>query len=286
MGLRGMDRTLAFMIVQDLQNVVKFYRRQGLVGLKVFLPEFQNELSPTNTLPSAAGKLYASALQRTSKLWPWMIDTVSRVGQAQLLRRQIASELNFSCRLDSPTLSSALEVMNESVINDIRAHYAHPDRKPYPSEDKQLLPSLAPYLDCLGLSCPLLKIYITTEPLDGIACFIFLFVLSQLQQYKYDFKMGILVPKDRGYTFDSTPFVVGVVTLLKQFHSENTQKFVAYMAQYVRCNVVITARESKLKEFPPDVMNILIFLRDFCKYGQCNRDVITQHLPSYLFDTG
>jgi hypothetical protein len=35
-------------------------------------------------------------------------------------------------------------------------------------------------------------------------------------------------------TIDSTPFIVGVITLLKQFHSLNTQKVLAYLGQYVR----------------------------------------------------
>lgn len=35
-------------------------------------------------------------------------------------------------------------------------------------------------------------------------------------------------------TIDSTPFIVGVITLLKQFHSLNTQKVLAYLSQYVR----------------------------------------------------
>ena len=39
-------------------------------------------------------------------------------------------QLNFACKLDSATLSSALEVMNASVLNDIAAHYRDPEQHP------------------------------------------------------------------------------------------------------------------------------------------------------------
>ena len=33
---------------------------------------------------------------------------------------------------------------------------------------------------------------------------------------------------------DAPPLVVGIFTLLKQFHSENTNLFLAFLCQYVR----------------------------------------------------
>ena len=41
---------------------------------------------------------------------------------------------------------------------------------------------------------------------------------------------------------DGAPFVTGVFTLLKQFHSENTDLFLAVMGQYVRSLVEDTQR--------------------------------------------
>ena len=39
-----------------------------------------------------------------------------QVGQLQLLRRQIAYELNTSCKFDSKFLASSLQTMNKSVL--------------------------------------------------------------------------------------------------------------------------------------------------------------------------
>ena len=44
------------------------------------------------------------------------------------------------------------------------------------------------------------------------------------------------IPRRKGGV-DFFPFVVGVITLLKQFHSIHTQKFLALLGQYVRSYV-------------------------------------------------
>ena len=68
---RGVDQTLGFIIVRDLNDLLRFYRRQVIGGLKVLLEHMQGELNPTSTLPALADKMYKVALERTSKLWPW-----------------------------------------------------------------------------------------------------------------------------------------------------------------------------------------------------------------------
>jgi len=39
---------------------------------------------------------------------------------------------------------------------------------------------------------------------------------------------------------DGAPFIAGTVTLLKQFHSENTERFFALLGQYVRSAIAST----------------------------------------------
>ena len=102
-----------------------------------------------------------------------------RVGNAQLLRRHIANELNvrapafavtacpqltrmyaaqFSCQLDSNLLFCALNTANRSTIADVRAHYARPDSTPMPDEDSPYLPDLAQFLESAGINHPFTKV--------------------------------------------------------------------------------------------------------------------------------
>jgi len=86
----------------------------------------------------------------------------------------------------------------------------------------------------------------------------FLFVISQMPKFYYDnhlrtfvgpavslanspFCTGVvLCQRKEKNSADSTPFVMGVITLLKQFHSIYTQKFLAYLGQYVRGIINVT----------------------------------------------
>lgn len=40
---------------------------------------------------------------------------------------------------------------------------------------------------------------------------------------------------------DGPPFIVGTLTLIRQYHTDNLDKFIALMGQYVRAMVVATS---------------------------------------------
>lgn len=52
--------------------------------------------------------------------------------------------------------------------------------------------------------------------------------------------LGELVSKRPSDSLDGAPFVVGIVTLLKQFHSDNTDQFFALLSQYIRSLITST----------------------------------------------
>lgn len=118
-----------------------------------------------------------------------------------------------------------------------------------------------------------------------------LFVISQLQQLEFDPVLQQLVHKQKKANkgaFDFAPFVVGVFTLLKQFHSLLVQAFLSYLGQYIRtiCNGMGGEKSGKsLAEYPPNVVNVLLFLESFCDYGGIARRVVEQYVPSWYFDT-
>eukprot|EP01059_Diplonema_ambulator_P036363 TRINITY_DN9029_c0_g1_i2.p1 TRINITY_DN9029_c0_g1~~TRINITY_DN9029_c0_g1_i2.p1 ORF type:complete len:104 (+),score=38.66 TRINITY_DN9029_c0_g1_i2:254-565(+) len=87
---------------------------------------------------------------------------------------------------------------------------------------------------------------------------------------------------------DGAPFIIGLVTILKQFHSQQKDVFVAYLCQY--CRVVMNELEnmqSKMKEkdkeaVPLEVCNCLLFLESFCKYAAVDRKQVENLIPPYL----
>jgi hypothetical protein len=57
-------------------------------------------LHPVHSAPANSSRLYSAGLKQTEKLMGPMLKAMLKIGQAQLLRRQLGNVLQFSCRLD------------------------------------------------------------------------------------------------------------------------------------------------------------------------------------------
>jgi WASH complex subunit strumpellin len=287
-GICGLDRLLCFMTVKELQSFTTVVRYQVEKHLKKDILNFENELHPTTQVPNSAevNKIYSYGLARTKSLVGTFLETVTKVGQMQLIRRQIANLLNYSGKLDSNGLYCALDNLNKAMVGDIKMHYINPDAVPYPSEDNPLLSELSKYLETTGLHDPYSKIYITTSPLSAFPCLMFLFVISQATKYAYSPSYGAILHKKQKDFYDWIPLVVGVLTMLRQFHSLHTQQFLAYLGQYVRAyiNEKLGAKEGKVDEYPEEVTAVLLFLEDFCRIGHVERKMVEGYFPAYIFD--
>lgn len=283
-GLRGLDRLFCFMIVRELQLFTSVIKKHMKIdkGLKGLLEEIGNSLEPTSQTIENPQKLYGTAIVKLGKLFPVYADIVMKVGQLQILRRQISHELLFSCKLDSNLLENTLNVFNLSLTNDIQQHYLDPT-KPYPSDENSLLYELTEYLESAGISDPFTKIYITSAKIDSFPLLNFLFVISQLPKLVYVKNIGALLSKTKNDPVDGTPFVVGVITLLKQFHSSHGVKFLSFLGQYVRAFLNFGPKD-KTTEIPQEIVNVLVFLEDYCKFAGVSRRTVEAYIPPYVFD--
>jgi WASH complex subunit strumpellin len=99
-GLGGLDRLLGFRIVYELGQFVAFYKAQ-VKDQAPFMEQLQGRLFPTWSLPENAAKLYEKGRSQLERFMAVTLGFVQRIGQAQLLRKQIAKELLFGCRMDA-----------------------------------------------------------------------------------------------------------------------------------------------------------------------------------------
>jgi len=283
-GLCGLDRLLCFMIAKELGAFCKLYRKiVSAKGIAPYVAQLANELHPTTQFPLDANKLYAAALAKTEKIWPYFLEYITKFGQAQLLRRHFVNELNFALKLDSKVLGCALETFNLSLMTDIRAHYASPEGHPYPQDT--ILQELTKYLDIAGCTEPALKIYITTtDPLPSLPLVMFLFTLFYATKLQWHAPTSTLVSTDKKLPLDGAPFVLGIATFLKQFHTSHTHMFLNYIGQFIRAQVS-TSSTSKNPQLPNDVVKMLLFLEEFCKSALIPRRSVDAVVPAYLFDS-
>jgi WASH complex subunit strumpellin len=284
-GLKGLDTLLSFNLVQSLQAVLNLYKIEIInnQSVKANIASFRNFISPPSTLPTTLTKVYLAMLSRLSRMWPILLDYIVNVGRSQLVRRHIASELNFSCKLDANQLFCALDVMNKSILTDIREHFRKPNERPYPSKNNPLLAELAEYLETAGIVNPIDKVYVTSEPIEDIGLLMCLFVIAHIQKFTYDPSIDCLVSKKKDDNLDGTPFVVGIITVLRQFHPSERELFLAYLGQYVRSNIDTLNLDKKGTEIPIDVKFVLRFLQSFCRFSGLSSKVVEVHIPSYLF---
>ncbi|EPY84782.1 WASH complex subunit strumpellin isoform 1 [Camelus ferus] len=236
-GLNGLDRLLCFMIVKELQNFLSMFQKIILRDRTVqdTLKTLMNAVSPLKSIVANSNKIYFSAVAKTQKIWTTYLEAIMKVGQMQILRQQIANELNYSCRFDSKHLAAALENLNKALLADIEAHYQDPSL-PYPKEDNTLLYEITAYLEAAGIHNPLNKIYITTKRLPYFPIVNFLFLIAQLPKLQYNKNLGMVCRKPAD-PVDWPPLVLGLLTLLKQFHSRYTEQFLALIGQFIRSTV-------------------------------------------------
>eukprot|EP01147_Barroeca_monosierra_P001097 gene1097-4325_t len=262
-GLNGIDKLFSFMLAAELQQFVKRYPR----------------------FPPAAKKLLNDVF---TDMQPLSSNIQPKVGHIQLIRRMIATQLNYAAKFDGKLLLSALSALNSALLNEVEGHYRDPS-KPYPGGDSLVLHELSEYLEAVGESDPLAKIYVTTKKLDKLAVYAFFTTITQLtferfqlQRVAYSRSTGSLIAKKQGDSIDGPAFVCGMVTLLKQCHVNHTHTFFDMAAQFIRSHVVTA--ETKTIDLGPQAINMLAFLEEFAKYGNIPRKVLDAHIPSYLLD--
>lgn len=83
---------------------------------------------------------------------------------------------------------------------------------------------------------------------------------------------GELVCRKPSDPIDGAPFIAGVITLLKQFHSDNVDKYLALCCQFIKSSVIQTYG-SKVTELSQDSLNLMVFLDDFVYFGGLSKKV-------------
>jgi hypothetical protein len=80
-----------------------------------------------------------------------------------------------------------------------------------------------------------------------------------------------LVPRRRYDPVDGTPFLVGFITVMKQFHGDDMRQVVQLIGQYLR-SVVENAKTTNA-DFGPDAATLVVSLQWMLLYGAVTQDV-------------
>uniref|UniRef100_A0A8D3C896 WASH complex subunit 5 n=1 Tax=Scophthalmus maximus TaxID=52904 RepID=A0A8D3C896_SCOMX len=261
-GLNGLDRLLCFMIVKELQNFLTMLQKTILKdrGVVDVFKAMLGAVNPVQGIVGNASKVYASAVAKTQKIWGSYLEAILKVQHCSIF-------IKLLCCFTENLLWFDLA---RSLLADIEAHYQDPSL-PYPKEDNTLLYDITAYLEAAGIHNPLNKIYITTKRLPYFPIINFLFIIAQLPKLQYSKNQGMTCRKATD-PVDWPPLVLGLLTLLKQFHSRYTQQFLALIGQFIR-SIMEQCTSQKIPDMPSDVVGALMFLEDYVKYTKLSRKV-------------
>lgn len=282
-GLTGVDKLLAFLIVTELQNLVQEMTNCTKdAGIKDLLKAMSQQVAPSCNVIGQPQRHYSGWIQRSSKLSSLVIDRVMRVGQMQVLRLHAANRLISSCQFDAKYLASALSTMNQSLMADVKRHYVDPTR-PYPDEDGTLTSELSTYLEWCGMTQPLERIYITTSPLPSLSLMLLLTVITQIPKVHYAKTLGTLTGIRGTEGIDGELLVVGIVTVLRQFHQDHTLRFIQLLSQYISSYAAhVAASAGKTVELPHEAVTGLAILQAVAKKMVVSKKTLSLYVPQHL----
>lgn len=113
---------------------------------------------------------------------------------------------------------------------DLKAHELDAE-KPCPSVET--LWKLNMYLEWAGIYNPYEKVYIETKHFRNMATAMVMLTISHITKLNYMKQISTMIGKKSAEHIDGVSFVVGVITVLRQYHVELIEIFIDEMAQYV-----------------------------------------------------
>lgn len=88
------------------------------------------------------------------------------------------------------------------------------------------------------------------------------------------------IPNKGQVPIDGPHFIVGVISIFKQFNPEHYRRYIHHLAHYVKSIVHVSFG----KPLPPDAGNVMTYLDELVKFDGESREVVTQALGGFVFD--
>ena len=286
-GLWGIDRLLSFRVVSMLRKAIGLFQHTTQGKLSSLFNQLAGELHPEYTLPRSGRTLFFTAARQCGKLNDDLFPVVHIIGQCQLMRARISSEINLGAQMNSNLLWSSLCTVNQSLLTDISHHYNNSSLHGYPCDENMVISEVAKYLDCSGFLDPMSKLYITCcDSSERLPVFLVLCCVSISSKLKYDSALNILVHLKDKDAVDGIAFIVGMFTILKQFHPEHMRIFFEYLGQYIRLSVKEGFTEHGKSAFTAcaGALNCLYFLESLHVLGLIPQKAVYGAAPLYLLD--
>ncbi|KAL7732828.1 hypothetical protein ACLKA6_005961 [Drosophila palustris] len=279
-GMVGLERLYAHMLADELKrNLDKLQKnltsdRMWCDALSSMTKELESRDFPGEVAKQPI-KYYQSYTQRWLKVWPTLLDWVLSLGHKQLLRQQIASELSFSSKCDAKLLENTTDTLNRALMLELSCN-----SKLCNEQGVGMLTELQEILQYTGNYEPLEQVFVATKNTHNMSLFLFLFSIAHVGRLQHSNHTDSLLPKSPKDTIDCVPLIMGLLTVLQQFHRNVKMLYISYMCQYV-----VTVAEAQLTDkemLGPEVVTMLHFLQAFVRLARLPLSVLEQRIPNMI----
>lgn len=267
-GLAALNRLMCFLTAKQTHEVITVIRKKVEANEGAF-SRWRNSLLPTsaaveNTRDAEADQATLSEMEEciTKKICHLTVDALEQIGRLQLVRDCILTRLRADAKLNSGMLFSSIGNANRGLIEDLEQHYASPMEHPMPGA---IIPEVADFLEVSGVSDSHSKVYVTARALPEVPFIMAMLVVHNAARFVFDPQLNTLKPKEKNDRFAVDPvcFCHGVLTILRQFHSEQRKLFFNLLGRAIRgIFTLLTEAKDKAKTQAYDDLEALVRLSE------------------------
>jgi len=225
-------------------------------------------------------------------------------------------QIHFASRVESTQYQNCLETLNYSVLHNLNeikenallAHSSPVDfdtqvemamaKQSNPGADrivqkhlKDMLKNLTEVVELTGFVNPMNKVYALNKPLENLPV-----VFALLTLYSYDYvhlsaQLGTITTlfnqKDKDpLKIDGPVFIVGMLTIFKQFHPVNEATYINLLCHFFKNDVFKQRSQGVMAaQLTRDSSMTLAFLDEIMRFKHGSRETVNQILGTYVFDT-
>ena len=131
------------------------------------------------------------------------------------------------------------------------------------------------------------KVYAVTLKLESMSSFFAIFTLCMFQYLRYDTTLCSIMRKNQTMEFpiDGPHYITGLLTIFKQFHSENYRAYIQKLTHFFKNTVFgSTSARPPATNLPPDGFLTLAYLEELIKFEGASREIISQNIGTFIFD--
>lgn len=150
---------------------------------------------------------------------------------------------------------------------------------------KSLMRDMTKCIEYVGYLNPINKVYKLAKDLEYFPLAATLLTFNALMQLSYDPLVFNLQRKQKEFLIDGPHYIVGLITIFKQFHFNHYKKFILFLIHYIKTSIYANGQQSMQKRvLDLDASVTMTFLEELIKFDGSSREVITQNLGTFIFD--